>query len=200
MNHRHPIGPIAALFFALSLLAGCASTGSTSTPGFFVHTNDSGALETAARASLDKLVAENEGAAALYKEAVGAMVFPKVLKAGLTFGGQYGEGVLFEKDATTGYFNSISASFGLQAGVQHFGYVLLITNDTALDHVKHAQGWELGVGPSLVIADKGIGRALTTTTVRKDVYAFMFDQKGLMAGSGLQGTKVSPIFRSETEQ
>jgi len=192
---RNPLVSFFTTVIALALLAGCASSG-----GYFVHTNDADALETAAQASLQKLIDENEGAKALHEEAVAAMVFPKILKAGLTFGGQYGEGVLFEKDEATGYFNSISASFGLQAGVQHFGYVLLITNEEALEHVKHAQGWELGIGPSLVVADRGVGRSLTTTTIRSDIYAFMFDQKGLMAGSGLQGTKISPISRGEQEQ
>ena len=131
------------------------------------------------------------------------MVFPRILKAGLTFGGQYGEGVLLEgTDAQEvgGYFNSVSASFGLQAGVQSFGYALLITNNEALSHIKHTKGWEIGLGPSLVFANKGVGRSLTTTTVRSDIYAFVFDQKGLMAGSGLQGTKVSPIARDRAPE
>lgn len=180
---------------AAFLQAGCASS-----PGYIVHTNDAAALETTARASYQTLLETNEGAKKLSEDAVGVMIFPRILKAGFTFGGQFGEGVLLENDKVAGYFNSVSASFGLQAGVQSFGYVLLITNDEALEKVKHARGWELGVGPSLVIADRGIGRSLTTTTIRSDIYAFVFDQKGLMAGSGLQGTKVSPIVRDTSSQ
>lgn len=33
----------------------------------------------------------------------------------------------------------------------------------------------------------------STTTAQSDMYAFIFSQKGLMAGLGLQGTKVSKI-------
>jgi len=178
------------LFAVILVQSGCASS-----PGYIVHTNDAAALESTARASYQTLLDGNEGAKKLSEEAVGALIFPRILKAGLTFGGQFGEGVLLEGDEVAGYFNSVSASFGLQAGVQTFGYVLLITNDEALEHVKHARGWELGLGPSLVIADQGFGKSLTTTTIRSDIYAFVFDQKGLMAGSGLQGTKVSPIVR-----
>jgi len=176
----------------LLLVTGCASR-----PGYIVHTNNPAVLEAAARSSLQLLVEENEGAQVLFEEAVGVLIFPKVFKAGLTFGGQYGEGVLLEGSDVAGYFNSLSASFGLQAGLQWFGYALLITNEEALDYVKQSRGWEIGLGPSLVIADRGIGRSLTTTTVRSDIYAFVFDQKGLMAGSGLQGTKVSPIMGTE---
>lgn len=183
------------IFLPPLLLMGCASR-----PGYIVHTNDAAALETTARTSYQKLLDTNDGAMRLSEDAVGVMVFPRILKAGFTFGGQYGEGVLFEKDVVGGYFNSVSASFGLQAGAQIFGYVLIITNEEALDKVKHASGWELGLGPSLVIADRGFGRSLTSTTLRSDIYAFVFDQKGLMAGSGLQGTKVSPIVRNRAEQ
>jgi len=180
-----------ACLFALLLQSGCASS-----PGYVVHTNDAAELESAARASFRSLVEGNDEAKQLAKDASGVMIFPRILKAGLTFGGQFGEGVLLEDDQVAGYFNSVSASFGLQAGAQRFGYALIITNEEALEQVKHARGWELGIGPSLVIADRGLGKSLTTTTIRSDIYAFVFDQKGLMVGSGLQGTKVSPIVRN----
>lgn len=44
-----------------------------------------------------------------------------------------------------------------------------------------------------MIVDKGIAKSLTTTTLKDDVYAFIFDQKGLMAGLGLQGSKITKL-------
>jgi hypothetical protein len=41
--------------------------------------------------------------------------------------------------------------------------------------------------------DVGMARSYTTTTLRKDVYAFAFDQEGIMAGLGLQGSKITEI-------
>jgi lipid-binding SYLF domain-containing protein len=41
--------------------------------------------------------------------------------------------------------------------------------------------------------DEGIARTLTSTTLKADVYAFIFDQKGLMARVGLQGSKITKI-------
>jgi lipid-binding SYLF domain-containing protein len=41
--------------------------------------------------------------------------------------------------------------------------------------------------------DKGAAKSLTTTTGRSDVYAFIFGQQGLMAGLGLQGSKITKI-------
>lgn len=93
----------------------------------------------------------------------------------------------------TGYYRSVSVSYGLQVGVQKFGYALFFMKDSALEYLDKSEGWEIGVGPSIVIVDKGKGKTLTTTTGKADIYAFIFDQKGLMAGLGLQGTKITKI-------
>lgn len=61
----------------------------------------------------------------------------------------------------------------------------------ALDYLNNSAGWEIGVGPSIVVVDEGVAKTLTTTTAKDDVYAFIFGQKGLMAGLGLQGSKIT---------
>ena len=35
--------------------------------------------------------------------------------------------------------------------------------------------------------------SLSTTTLKDDVYAFIFGQKGLMGGIGIQGSKITKI-------
>lgn len=124
-------------------------------------------------------------------QAKAVLVFPNIVKAGFLFGAQYGEGALRERGKTVGYYNSAAASYGLQAGVQVFGYALFFMSESALNYLSTSGGFELGVGPSIVILDAGAARALTTTTVQSDMYAVFFDQKGLMAGLGLQGSKIS---------
>jgi lipid-binding SYLF domain-containing protein len=121
------------------------------------------------------------------------LVFPGILKGGLIIGGQYGEGALRVKGKTAGYYNSVAASYGLQAGIQKFGYALFFMTDSALQYIDKSDGWEIGVGPSIVVVDEGIAKSLTTTTAKSDIYAFFFDQKGLMAGIGLQGTKITKL-------
>ncbi len=66
-------------------------------------------------------------------------------------------------------------------------------DDDSLSYLDNSDGWELGVGPSLVIVDAGFGKVVSSTTLRKGTYAFVFDQKGIMAGVGIQGTKVTRI-------
>ncbi len=145
--------------------------------------------------ALAKLYESNGDARELGAQAKAVLVFPSIVKAGFLFGAQYGEGALRQQRATTGYYNTVAASYGLQAGVQKFGYVLFFMNDSALKYLADSGGFEVGVGPSIVVIDTGKARALTTTTARKDIYAVFFDQKGLMAGAGLQGTKISRIDR-----
>ena len=144
-------------------------------------------------ASLKVLYAKSQSARALSEKAVGILVFPAIAKAGFIVGGQYGQGALRKGGRTTGYYSTAAASYGLQAGLQKFGYALFFMSDSAMGYLDRSDGWEIGTGPSIVIVDVGAAGALTTTTAKSDIYAFFFNQKGLMAGIGLQGSKITKI-------
>ena len=152
------------------------------------------AIDREAKASLNKLLQSNKDARNLKKNAVAILVFPTIYKAGFIVGAQYGNGALINpKGRTIGYYNSFAASYGFQAGLQGFGYAVFFMDKDSLSYLDKSGGWELGVGPSLVIVDKGFGKVVSSTTLRKGVYAFVFNQKGVMAGAGIQGTKVTKI-------
>jgi lipid-binding SYLF domain-containing protein len=70
---------------------------------------------------------------------------------------------------------------------------MFFMNDKALQQLDKADGFEVGVGPTVVVMDEGKAKSMTTTTMKDDVYAFIFGQKGLMAGLGIQGNKISKI-------
>ena len=144
-------------------------------------------------AALSILYAQVPGAQSLGNQARGILVFPTIVKAGFLFGAQYGEGALRQKAAPAGYYNTASASYGLQAGVQRFGYALFFMTDSALRYLDQTGGFELGTGPSIAILDAGTAGSLSTTTMQHDIYAVFFDQSGLMAGLGIQGTKITRI-------
>jgi lipid-binding SYLF domain-containing protein len=148
-------------------------------------------------AALETLYETVPGAKTLGNKAKGILVFPDIVKAGFIIGGQYGDGALREKGKTVGYYRSLAASYGLQAGVQSFGYALFFMDDASLRYLRKSQGWEIGTGPSVVLLDKGFGKNLSSTTLQKGVYAFIFNQKGLMAGIGLQGSKITRITPDE---
>lgn len=145
--------------------------------------------------ALQKLYRSEPVADAIRRQAKAVLVFPNIVKAGLVFGGSYGEGVLFRKGQPNQYYNSVSGSWGLQAGAQSYGYALFLMNDKAVKYLDRSDGWELGVGPTVVFVDKGVAKNLSTTTLKDDAYAFIFDQQGLMAGIALEGSKITRINR-----
>ena len=150
-------------------------------------------LARESRAALSQLYARQSSAKVLGQKAKGILVFPAMMKAGFMFGGQVGEGTLFKGGKVAGYYNSVAASYGFQAGIQKFGYALFFMTNAALDQLDATKGFEVGMGPSLVVVDEGIGKSITSNTVTSDVYAYIFSQKGLMGGAGIQGSKITRI-------
>ncbi len=145
--------------------------------------------------SLQILYKHNPAAESLSKNAKAILVFPKVIKAGLVFGGSYGEGVLMKDGHVVDYYNSVSASWGWQAGAESYSYVVFLMSDKAVKYLKKSDGWSIGAGPNVVMVDSGMAKNLSTSTMKDDAYAFIFDQQGLMASLSIEGTKISRIKR-----
>jgi lipid-binding SYLF domain-containing protein len=186
------------LLLIVSVLAigGCQSTG-----GQLADSNSE--ITRNANEALESLYASNSEAWQLSRRAKGILVFPGVVKAGFLVGAQYGTGgvlfkrsmvhVFFKHGRKSGFYNIVAGSYGLQVGVESFNYVMFFMDNDSLNYLEKSQGWEVGVGPTVVVVDKGFGKSLTTTTAKDAVYSFIFDQKGLMAGIGMQGSKISKI-------
>jgi lipid-binding SYLF domain-containing protein len=179
INMTVAIAVVAVAFNVLSPAAALAASAS--------------AIDRDARASLAHLYKHTPGSKALADKAVAVLVFPSIVKGGFIIAGQFGDGALRKNGKTVAYYRSLAASYGFQAGVQAFGYVLFFMDDASLQYLDNSAGFELGVGPSLVVLDEGFGKNVSTTTLQKGVYAFIFDQKGLMGGMGIQGTKITRI-------
>lgn len=150
-------------------------------------------LASDGKAALSKLYAKVPAAKTLGSKASAILVFPSITKAGLGIGGQYGEGVLLKGGTAVAYYKTTGISTGLQAGAQKYGYAMFLMNDGAVAQLDKAEGFEVGVGPSVVVMDEGMAKTTTTTTAKDDIYAYIFSQKGLMAGMGIQGNKITRI-------
>jgi lipid-binding SYLF domain-containing protein len=157
------------------------------------HAATAAELNANGKAALDRLYAQSTKAVRFGQTAHAILVFPKIVKAGFVIGGQGGEGVLLVHGKPTAYYKISAVSYGLQAGGQSFSYALFLMNDKALNYLNKSDGWAIGSGPSVVVIDKGKAMSTTSTTLKEDVYAFPFGQKGLMAGLGLEGSKITPI-------
>ncbi len=191
-SHTYEITPVAQMRKALVLTL---FTGLTivALNGAYAATADD--LNQDSRQALERLYTTDPVAPTLARQAKAILVFPNIVKAGLVFGGSYGEGVLIMGDQITEYYNSVTASWGLQVGAQSYGYALFLMTDEALTYLEDSAGWELGVGPTVVVMTEGIAANLSTSTIQNDAYAFIFDQQGLMAGVSIEGTKISLIDR-----
>ena len=152
-------------------------------------------LDRSSDQTLQSLYKLHPFAETLARKAVAVLVFPNVVKAGLVFGGAYGEGELKQGPRVDGYYNSVTATWGFQAGAESYSYVVFLVTQKALDYIHASAGWEIGVGPSIVVVDEGIAKNLSTSTLKDDAYAFIFDQQGLYGGINIEGTKITRIRR-----
>lgn len=177
-----PLMLIAAAFFSVSSVGNAVAATAED-------------LNKDAGQALQALYKTNSVALDMSKHAKAVLVFPNIVKAGLVFGGSYGEGVLLKNSKVTDYYNSVTASWGLQAGAQSYGYVVFLMTDKAVKYLADSRGWELGVGPTVVVVTEGVAKNLSSSTIKDDAYAFIFDQQGLMVGLSIEGTKITHIKR-----
>ena len=161
-----------------------------------VHSARADSADTISRdawSALRTLYGRETHARLLGERAKAILVFPKITKAGFVVGGQYGQGTLLQDRRAAAYCSIAAGSFGLQAGAQTFSYALFFMTNSALDYLRKSDGWSIGSGPSVVVLDKGAAASITSTTLTQDVYATLFGQTGLMAGIGLEGSKISRL-------
>ena len=178
--------------FGTALLALALTLATALTPGPALAAS-AAEIDRDVNRAIQDMYAKEPKSKALVSRSKGVLVFPNIVKAGFMFGGQYGEGALRKGGRTVGYYNTLAASYGFQAGIQTYGYALIFMTDASLKYLDKSEGFELGSAPSLVVLDKGASGSLSTSTAQSDIYAMFFDQRGLMGGLGLQGTKVSRI-------
>ena len=178
-------------FLIISLLALSACAG---VKGPSISDTSADELVGRARASLHTLYATTPEADKLRARSVGILVFPDIFRAGLIVGGSGGNGVLFSPEGRVmGYYNAASVSFGLQAGAEEFAQAMFLTTADSLSYLDNTAGWSVGVGPTFVVVDEGMAKDINTTTLRSDVYAFIYGQEGLMGGIGVQGQKITRL-------
>jgi len=127
--------------------------------------------------------------------AKGILVFPKVIKAGIGVGGEYGEGVLRVNGKSVQYYSTASASIGFQLGVQTKSVLIAFLTDEALDKFRKNNGWKVGVDGSVALVNIGGGKDISTATMNKPIVGFIYGSKGLMYNLTLEGSKFTKIVR-----
>ena len=134
-----------------------------------------------------------DGAKKFLANAKGLLVFPTVIKAGVGFGGEYGEGALRINGKTVAYYNTMAASFGLQFGAQAKTILLVFLDEDALNQFRKSEGWKVGVDGSVAVVVIGAGTSLDSSKLNQPIVGFVLDQKGLMYNLTLEGAKFTQI-------
>lgn len=155
--------------------------------------NSAGNLRQDSKATLERLYRSNEATRDLIARSAGVLVFPRILKAGVAIGGEYGEGVLMEGGAVVGYYNIAGGSIGFQLGAQKRAHVIAFMDPAALDRFVHSEGWQAGVDGSVVVADLGRGGTIDTKMVNKPILGFVLGEAGLMYNATIEGAKITQI-------
>jgi len=154
---------------------------------------DAREIEISVDVALEQFQKEVTGAGQFLGKANGYLVFPKVVKAGLGIGGEYGEGALRINGKTTAYYSTAAASIGLQLGVQKKSIVIVFLTKEALTKFLNSKGWEVGVDGSVALIKVGAGGSIDTTSIKDPIVAFVFGQKGLMYNLTLEGSKFTKL-------
>ena len=140
---------------------------------------------------------EVNGAEVFLDTAAGYLVFPRVIKAGLGFGAETGEGALIVGGQTADYYRTTAGSFGLQAGAQAKSVVIAFMTPEALDKFRNSSGWKAGVDGSVALIDLGVGKAIDTHNVKDPVVGFIFGSKGLMYNLTFEGSKFTKLDKTD---
>ena len=192
MKHRHQIKYSMKSFGFLSILI-----------LFFaadINAKSSAEIDASIESAIERFTNEIQGGQTYLDGARGILVIPKMIKAGLVLGVEYGEGALVVDNIKVQYYRAFSGSLGLQLGIGSKDLIILFYDDEAMDDFIYSSGWQVGVDGSVAILDMGAGGSLDSSEAQDPIVGFVFGHKGLIAGLSLEGTKFTKIWPgAETE-
>ena len=194
MKHRHQIKYFLKSFGFLSI---CIL--------FFtadINAKSTAEMDASIESAIERFTNEIQGGQTYLDGARGILVIPKMIKAGLVLGVEYGEGALVVDNIKVQYYRAFSGSLGLQLGIGSKDLIILFYDDEAMDDFIYSSGWQVGVDGSVALLDMGAGGSLDSTEAQDPIVGFVFGHKGLIAGISLEGTKFTKIWpdaESESE-
>jgi lipid-binding SYLF domain-containing protein len=133
-------------------------------------------IDAKVNGAIETFKEEVNGAEVFLNQSAGYLVFPRVIKVGLGFGAETGEGALRVRGRSVEYYRTTSGSFGLQLGAQAKSIIIAFMTLDSLDKFRNSSGWKVGVDGS-----------------EDPVVGFIFGAKGLMYNLTLEGTKISKL-------
>jgi lipid-binding SYLF domain-containing protein len=175
---------------SLTSIAAVAATALVSAAALAVDTPK---IDSRVQNALQTFYAQGDNHRELAHKAAAVLVFPRVTKAGVGVGGEFGEGALEVHGKTVGYYRVTGASLGATLGAARRSEVFLFMTDEARDHFMNSRDWTIGADTGVAVVKKGAGAQYDTGTLNKPVLAFVFGEKGLLGDVSLEGAKVTKL-------
>lgn len=174
------------------------SFAATLTVAFLLHSlpafaDSAAVIDAKVDAAIETFKEEVNGAEVFLGQSAGYLVFPRVIKIGIGFGGETGEGALRVRGRSVEYYRTTSGSFGLQLGAQAKSVVIAFMTLDSLDKFRNSSGWQVGLDGSVTLIDLGAGKRIDTGNIKDPVVGFIFGATGLMYNLTLEGTKISKL-------
>ena len=176
----------------LAILAIATAMISTLSVGFALAASVS-EIDRNATQALSMLYATTPGARALADKSKAILIFPSIVKGGFIVAGQFGEGALRKRGMTVGYYRSIAASYGFQAGAQSFGYVLFFMDEASLAYLNKSGGLGTRNWAESHSGGQGIRQEFVNDHNAEGGLCFYLQPERPMGGIGLQGSKITKI-------
>ena len=160
---------------------------------------NSNEIDASIESALDRFSEEVQGSQGYLDGARGILVIPRMIKAGVVLGMEYGEGALIVDDIKVQYYRAFSTSLGIQLGVGAKDLVILFFDDEAMDDFLYSSGWQAGVDGAVALWTMGAGGSIDTTESQDPIVGFVFGHKGIIAGVSFEGTKFTKIWPDAEE-
>ena len=160
---------------------------------------NSNEIDASIESALDRFSEEVQGSQGYLDGARGILVIPRMIKAGVVLGMEYGEGALIVDDIKVQYYRAFSTSLGIQLGVGAKDLVILFFDDEAMDDFLYSSGWQAGVDGAVALWTMGAGGSIATTESQDPIVGFVFGHKGIIAGVSFEGTKFTKIWPDAEE-
>lgn len=193
---------LATLLATAAVVAGCSTTASVTgadsvkqaVGGGSLSADQRRELDVGSRAVLNRLYETVPSSRPFVARAVGVLVFPRVIDAGLVIGGEYGLGELRTGNTVAGYYRTATGSIGPQIGAQSKALVLLFMTPEALNKFRNAgTAWSVGADASVALLKVGANGEIDVNVARSPTVAFVMTNAGLMADASLEATRISRI-------
>src|SRR6185436_10105365 len=99
-------------------------------------------LQPSAEQAVSNFKLADPGLTNFFAKSAGYVILPSVGEGGFIFGGEHGDGLLYEKDKLTGKVTMSEVSVGAQVGGGKFSEVIFFETTEALQQFKKAK-WEM---------------------------------------------------------